>query len=618
MQASRPGTRNLEEPTSSAPRQIGVRETSPGCFFCVVGPSGAGKDSLIDASRTKLPAERFVYATRVITRAPGLPGEVYESCSEEEFFRRERAGEFLLTWQAHGLHYALPNTLLQAQHAGQHVIANGSRAVAAKLKDVVPNLIVIEITAPKAILAQRLRQRGRETEAEIEERLSRKVEPLPADLLLHTVNNDLTIDIGASRFISCVRTASGVEDERLAPIHRKVAGHALSAHEIKAAFDAINSDSVAQGDLEAFLIQYCQQLTDRELFDIAKIRCDFAPRLSWHETLVVDKHSLGGTPGSRVTMIVIPIVSAHGLLIPKTSTRAITSAAGTADAMEVLARVDLTHEEIHEVVARTRGCIAWNGKLNHTILDLAMNAMTRPYQLDTRRWAVASILSKKYTAGATHVLVDIPYGPSAKAHNLEQALELVDLFEKTGHALGITVKAFATPGDAPIGKGIGPALEARDVMEVLNNATSAPLDLREKALFFAGQIIAFDPKVGDFERGYRIAKEILETGQALRQMLKIMEHQGPPPHQNHMTPDVKTIVSSQSGIVRAIDGERISAIARTAGAPTDKWAGIDFHVRPGGFVQEGDKLYDVLGCSQARLDHALSMAHERNGINFHM
>ena len=104
---------------------------------------------------------------------------------------------------------------------------------------------------------------------------------------------------------------------------------------------------------------------------------------------------MGGVPGSRITLIVVPIAAAYGMTIPKTSSRAITSAAGTADAMEVLARVDLDKEDILRTVRKTNGCIAWNGRLNHSRVDTLMNRITRPLKLDSLRWSVASILSKK-------------------------------------------------------------------------------------------------------------------------------------------------------------------------------------------------------------------------------
>lgn len=605
-------SRQPEAPTASLDERPCTR--LPGYFFCVVGPSGAGKDSLIDAAREHLPSGQFVCATRVITRAPGLPGEIYESSTTESFLEREAAGDFLLAWQAHGLHYGLPRSLLDAQQAGKHIVANGSRAVAADLRKIVTRLVVIEITAPVEILAKRLVNRGRETEEEIRERLSRANEPFAMGLEVLTIQNDRTLEIGISRFLSLIRTMTGVDDPAMAPLHRKIAGHSLSQEDIRNAFDTINTGQASQGDLDAFLIEYCNQISDQEIRDIARIRSQFAPRMTWPDKMVVDKHSLGGIPGNRVTMIVVPIVAAYGLLIPKTSTRAITSAAGTADTMAVLANVDLSQQQIHHTVFQAKGCIVWNGKVNHSILDTAMNAMTLPYGLDTRKWAIASILSKKYTAGATHVLVDIPYGPYAKARDLDEALELVNLFETVGAELNMTVRAFATPGNTPIGRGIGPALEARDVMQVLANDPDAPADLREKALFFAGQIIAFDPGVNEFEQGYQIATNILESGQANAQMNRIIELQGKRVDTADTPACQVQVKSNNAGRVHAFNCHAIAMIARTAGAPINPKAGIDLHVKAGDFVNQGQVLYDIHAQDKAKLENARLLTENDNGI----
>jgi thymidine phosphorylase len=136
---------------------------------------------------------------------------------------------------------------------------------------------------------------------------------------------------------------------------------------------------------------------------------------------VVDKHSIGGIPGNRTTMIVAPIVAAHGLIMPKTSSRAITSPAGTADTMEVLAKVDLSEAEMRSVVERCGACIAWGGHVNLSPADDVIIAVERPLQIDTPEQMVASILSKKMAAGVTHLVLDIPFGPTAKIRSAAYA-----------------------------------------------------------------------------------------------------------------------------------------------------------------------------------------------------
>jgi thymidine phosphorylase len=332
--------------------------------------------------------------------------------------------------------------------------------------------------------------------------------------------------------------------------------------------------------------------------------------------MVVDKHSLGGIPGSRVTMVVIPIIAAHGLLIPKTSSRAITSAAGSADAMEVLAKVDLTPDQLKQCVAQTNACIAWNGKLNHSVIDDVMNALTRPLALDTRRWSVASILSKKYSAGATHVVIDIPYSSAGKVKSEAAAHELAQLFEMVGTALGLVVKAFATDGQAPIGRGIGPALEARDVLHVLDRHPDAPADLLEKSLFFASQILALDPAVGNVTNGRARALALLNSGAASTTMQAIIAAQGAQPSLDWSGVLKHEVRAQRNGRVQAIDGFVISGLGRCAGAPADQLAGVDLACGLGETVSAGDLLYVLQASNQEKLAQAAALAQNDCGYRF--
>lgn len=589
----------------------------PGFFFYVVGPSGAGKDSLIDGARQQLPGDAFVFARRVITRPPGKPGEDYDSCTETEFQAKQQSGELLITWAAHGLLYGLPRTLVDEQAKGKHIIANGSRAVIEQLRSLVSNLVLIEITAPIDVLAKRIAQRGRETEAEITERLARQVSPLPVDVRTHRIQNDQSLAIGVKRFVGTLLHVTGLSKPADRSHHKKLSGQALSYGEIADVFRQINAGNMPSDDVQAFLIEYCHRLDDDELMAIARVRSELMPRIEWPSPIVVDKHSLGGTPGSRVTMIVIPIVAEHGLLIPKTSSRAITSAAGTADAMEVLAKVDLDREQVRKVALATGGCIAWNGRLNHSRLDDSMNAITRPLALDTRRWSVASILSKKYSAGATHVAIDIPYSPTGKVKSAQEAKELGELFTRVGQALGMTVRAFETAGDAPIGRGLGPGLEARDVIMTLSGDPMAPADLREKALFFAGQILAFDPAIRNYETGRQRAQALLDSGLALSRLEKIIDSQGRAPALDWTTAEKCPIMSRSTGRVQAVNGLVISGIARRAGAPKDKLAGVYLHASVGQTVAAGDLLYEIYGSDGAAREAARQLASTDNGFDIH-
>jgi thymidine phosphorylase len=583
-----------------------------GVFFFVVGPSGAGKDTLIDAARQALPADKFVYATRYITRPSGAPGENHIGVTDDEFSSHERNGKFLITWEAHGLRYGLSTELRHAIEAGRNVVANGSRAIISSLIGRVPNLVIIDITAPVSILAKRIAGRGRETEEQIAARLARTVSAVPDGVRSIRVVNDSTPEVGAGRFISTIETIAK-EPRLTASISgwddflEKQGGVTLDEPAYARIIDSISGERFSAETCAEILRVLITQLRDEEVSALARVRTARMPRIDWDESIVVDKHSMGGVPGSRITLIVVPIVAAFGLLMPKTSSRAITSASGTADAMEAIARVDLDADELRFVTKSTRGCIAWNGRLNHSNVDEVTNAMVRPLKLDTRRWSVASILSKKYSAGATHVVVDLPYGPQAKLENEQEAVELGQLFERIGAELGMVVKAFATDGAAPIGRGIGPALEMRDVLSVLNNEDDAPQDLKEKALRFAGAILSWAPGVGSIQKGRAEAERLLGEGAARVAFEKIVDAQG---RCTLVTPSPLTavITADESGTVFNIDGWAIGGIAREAGAPSAKSAGVDLLCKIGQQVRAGDALMRIHACTEVDLQNALKAA----------
>jgi thymidine phosphorylase len=282
--------------------------------------------------------------------------------------------------------------------------------------------------------------------------------------------------------------------------------------------------------------------------------------------------------------------------------------------MEAAARVDLDATEVRAAVEQAGGCIVWNGRLNHSRVDDVTNAMVRPLRLDTRRWSVASILSKKFCAGATHVVVDLPWGPQAKMANEPEARKLGALFERVGAALGMTVQAFATDGRAPIGRGIGPALELRDVLQVLDNDAAAPADLRNKALTFAARILSWDPALGgDLVKARAVAEQTLASGEARRAFERIVDAQG---RKRFAAPSSAfiDIVAKADGLVTAIDGWEISGIARDAGAPLDMTAGVDLRCAIGQSVRSGDVLLRIHGEDTQRLAAAAARAEAVSGI----
>ena len=409
-----------------------------------------------------------------------------------------------------------------------------------------------------------------------------------------------------------VSVTPAISPESLDAIRAKIRGRTLSAREIDGIVDDIAHFRYSDMEIAAFLISSASFLTTDELIALTQAMAQAGTQLKWDNKIIVDKHCIGGIPGNRTSMIVVPIVAAHGLTIPKTSSRAITSPAGTADTMEVLTRVDLTAAEMQEVVGSCRGCLVWGGHVNLSPADDILIAVERPLALDTPEQMVASIMSKKLAAGSTHLLVDLPIGPNAKLTTPQEAMRLRKLFEHVGDHFGIAVEVVMTDGCQPIGNGIGPVLESQDVMAVLANHPAAPQDLREKSLRLAAHLLEYDPLLRG-GTGYARARELLDSGAAHKQMEKIIEAQGPSVCRNDMGPLTADIPAPCDGIVSSIDCLRLNQLARTAGAPIDKGAGIRLFKKIGDRVQQGEPLYRIYAFDQPEYDLAISVSRAGNG-----
>ena len=399
-------------------------------------------------------------------------------------------------------------------------------------------------------------------------------------------------------------------------LHRKLDGERMNAEEFHAIVHDIAEHRYSKIELTAFVVACNRDELDREeVFFLTEAMISVGRRLDWHESQVVDKHCIGGIPGNRTSMLVVPIVAAHGMLCPKTSSRAITSPAGTADTMEVLANVELPIDQLEEIVRTHRGCLAWGGTANLSPADDVLISVERPLSLDSPGQMVASILSKKISAGSSHLVLDIPIGPTAKVRSMPEAQRLRRLFEYVARRMKLSLDVVITDGRQPIGFGIGPVLEARDVMRVLENDPRAPNDLRQKSLRLAGRLIECDPDVrgGD---GFAIARDILDSGRALAKMNDIIQAQGSK-NFDHNQPALGTltfdVLAPTDGVVTNIDNLQLARIAGLAGAPKVNNAGVDLLCKLGDAVHANAVLYRVYASFAADLEFARQACRKSSG-----
>ncbi|MCV2368312.1 thymidine phosphorylase family protein [Roseateles oligotrophus] len=403
----------------------------------------------------------------------------------------------------------------------------------------------------------------------------------------------------------------------IAALRRKINGERLAKDDLFAIIRDVAQARYSKIELAAFVVATNQYELDREeVLHLTEAMIAVGRKLDWHAQVgagpVVDKHCIGGIPGNRTSMLVVPIVSAHGMLCAKTSSRAITSPSGTADTMEMLATVELSFERMVSIVKETRACLVWGGTADLSPADDILISVERPLAIDSPGQMVASILSKKIAAGSTHLVLDIPVGPSAKVRSMLEAQRLKKLFEYVASHLRLQLDVVLSDGRQPIGRGIGPVLEARDVMQVLQGEPGAPQDLRQKALRLAGRMIEFDPDVRGGE-GYNIARDILDSGRALAQMNAIIDAQGrraEMPAVGGLTTEIR---AAGEGLVIAIDNLRIARIAGLAGAPQVPGAGLDLVKKLGETVRSGELLYRIHAKYEADLQFALAHAEKESG-----
>ena len=394
--------------------------------------------------------------------------------------------------------------------------------------------------------------------------------------------------------------------ESLALVRSKIYGHELDGAQMEAIISDIALRRYASVELASFIVACADgRLTEQETVGLTRAMVKAGNRLSWPRDIVMDKHCVGGLPGNRTTPIVVAIVTALGLMMPKTSSRAITSPAGTADVMEMLAPVALDVPAMRRVVEGTGGCVIWGGNVNFSPADDVLIRIERALDIDTEGQLVASVLSKKIAAGATHVLIDIPVGPTAKVRSQDDAAALAALIERVGSHFGLHVCPVITDGRAPVGRGIGPALEARDVMAVLGRANDAPADLRSRALALAATLIQLGGRASDAWEAMNVAAATLDSGRAYRQFLAICDLQG-----GLRTPGVAPyqhpVIAPRDGLVSGFNNRQLGTVAKLAGAPRAPLAGLTVECHLGDHVRRGQPLFVLHAQTEGELAYALA------------
>lgn len=395
----------------------------------------------------------------------------------------------------------------------------------------------------------------------------------------------------------------------LEAIQKKLVGKTLSYKDIYAVMDEISHNRFGDILTTYFAASgYSKGFTNEELFFLTKAMVETGEKLHFHG-IVADKHSIGGVPGTRTTLIVVPIIAAAGFTIPKSSSRAITTPDGTADDMEVLAKVEFTRDEIYRIVRRTNGCIVWGGSVDIAPADDVLIHVEKPLMFESFDKIIVSIMAKKVAFGSNHVVIDLPYGTSMKVHTKEDAEILEKKFVYIAEKFQIKLRVLIHQTEEPAGRGIGPVLESQEALRVLEQSVDRPLDLEERALRLATALLDLcladsaatfrSNKKKQFGTTRKWAENILTSGKALKKMQEIIASQGGDPTvtSTHLTLQLgrhcTKVVAGKGGKVKKINSKNVTIIAKLLGAPSQKGAGIFLNKKIGDTIVKGDPLYTM-------------------------
>jgi AMP phosphorylase len=400
--------------------------------------------------------------------------------------------------------------------------------------------------------------------------------------------------------------------ESLYFIRNKLKGRKLNYKEMYQIVKDVVERNLSEVEIAAFVTTLHNNGLDLdEATSLSLAMVETGEKLNLNKRVICDKHSVGGVPGDKTTLLVVPIVASLGLTIPKTSSRAITSPAGTADRADCFMPVSLDTDEMKKVVEKVGGCIVWGGSLHLAPADDIFIQVEYPVGIDPL--LLPSIMAKKKAVGATHMVIDIPTGRGTKVKTIGDADLLAKDFIEVGRRIGINTQCAVTYGEQPIGYSVGPALEAREALEVLMRRIDVE-DLVEKAVTLSGILFDMAGKKG----GSQLALATIKSGKAEKKLREIIKAQG---GDSRIRPeDIPTgrykfdVLSDKKGFTLWIDNNSIIEIAKAAGAPKDKGAGIVLHKKLGDPVKEKDAILTIYSEKQRKLERARSFLAEMSPI----
>lgn len=284
--------------------------------------------------------------------------------------------------------------------------------------------------------------------------------------------------------------------------------------------------------------------------------------------------------------------------------------------MEALAPVAFNSDEVKEIVSKEKACIVWGGSLDISPADNILIEIERPLHMDPVGLMIPSILAKKLSMGVKKLVLDIPVGGGTKFPTPDDGKSFAYQFKEIAKNVGIEAECALTLAHQPIGHCIGPAIEAKEALTLLRDYSAGPNSLIEKSTSLAGIILEMGGKA-EKGHGQTLAKEILKTGKAYQKMKQIIEIQGGNPNilpeEIELGGYVREFKAKKAGHITEVNNAIINQIAKAAGCPNSKKAGVEIFKKQGARIKEGDLIFKIYSDHPSKLKRAEKIYNSSGG-----
>lgn len=353
--------------------------------------------------------------------------------------------------------------------------------------------------------------------------------------------------------------------------------------------------------------------TDKEMYRMAKAMAE-AGEMLHRDGIVADKHCMWGVPWNETTMIMIPLLTSLGIKMPKTFSKAITTPAATGECVSVLMDISFSKPEIEKLVKENNTCLVRGGGLDLAPADEKLIKVAYPLSMQSYPRTIVSIMAKKYAMGINHSLIDIPVWPTAKVPDMKTAKRLKKRYEYVGKKLWMKVRVEVTDALQPIWAGVGAVLQVREVLRVLQQHPSRPMDLEKKALHLCVKIVELVGMAKGKEAEKLVYGQLIswEARKKMQHIIKAQRGKNPQikSEELKLANQQKDILAPKSGIVTWIDMKVLNMLARTLWAPLDLEAGVYLHHKLGATVNKGEKLFTIYADEKNKIDLAIKFLKE--------